>query len=79
MKRTLAMKVLELEDPGRRPIQQILKDAYDRHGDIIAAAKAVGITQSCYSHWTKMLGGRIVRRMEFGEAEQSECLPLEAA
>jgi len=73
------MRVMELEDPEHRPIQRILADAYARHGDVTEAAKAIGITQSCYSRWLGLLGGRVVRRLEFGEAEQCECLPLEAA
>jgi hypothetical protein len=54
--KTHYMKHLEVLDPGKRSIQQILQDAYLQGGTQAAAAEIVGISASLYGHWVMRLG-----------------------
>jgi hypothetical protein len=49
--KTPTMRFLEATDPQKRPIQQILLDAFRETGTELAAAKLVGITQQSYNAW----------------------------
>ncbi len=45
------MMVLELTDPEKRDIKQIMLDAYRATGSEASAAQSMGITQQAYNDW----------------------------
>ena len=75
--KTPTMRLLEAVDPQKRPIQQILLDAFRETGTELAAAKLVGITQQTYNAWKYRLNlaesvFRISRGLEQGDASSED-------
>ena len=62
--KTKDMRLLELTDPDRRDIRDILADAYEEEGNIAGVAKRLNLDDSTVSKWITILGGGIQRRSE---------------
>lgn len=54
--KTIKMQLLEIQDTGKRSIQDILRDAYRRHGNMRDAGRDLGITHAAFSQWVWRLG-----------------------
>lgn len=63
--KTRQMQEMELADPQRRDIREILRDAYERGGNVTRAAEIIGITASGFSKWVDQLGGEIRSEVVF--------------
>ena len=53
--KTFLMRLIEHDHPGKT-IEQILTDAYCRHGNERTAAEEIGITQQAFNAWKFRLG-----------------------
>jgi molybdenum-dependent DNA-binding transcriptional regulator ModE len=68
--KTRVMLRLEERDPSGRDIDQILIDAVEEAGCLVAAARRVGISHGCFSNWLRMRdleirsSSRLVRKTE---------------
>jgi transcriptional regulator with PAS, ATPase and Fis domain len=49
-------KMKEIEEREKKPIKQILIDAYLRHGEQKVVADALGVSQTTISLWLMRLG-----------------------
>jgi hypothetical protein len=54
--KTARMLLLELSDPQKRSIEEIMQDLYQEHGSQRGAATVMGITSAAFSQWVFRLG-----------------------
>jgi AraC-like DNA-binding protein len=58
-RKTLAMRLLERNDPRGRAIQQIICDTYAEHGSLEKAAESLGVHIGTFHGWIRALGGNV--------------------
>jgi hypothetical protein len=54
--KTARMLLLELSDPQKRSIEEIMRDLYQEYGSQRGAATVMGITSAAFSQWVYRLG-----------------------
>jgi hypothetical protein len=67
--KTAAMRLVELSDPARRDIREIIEEALRRTGSLRGAAGEMDLPATTVSRWIRDLGGRVVTEthVEFEE------------
>jgi len=59
--KTDRMRLIEAMDAQKRPIEQIIEEAYRTHHSYREAGRAIGITHAAFGQWVYRLGINLLR------------------